>query len=70
MGLVRNLALDMIQKHGNEFTADFEQNKKVLEKYVEFKSKSLRNKVAGYITGYVNKNIAASRVEEKEGQPK
>ncbi|MGQ9780814.1 MAG: 30S ribosomal protein S17e [Nitrososphaeria archaeon] len=66
MGLVKNLALDLIQRHGDEFTADFEQNKKLLEKYVQFNSKSLRNKVAGHITSYVNKKMAASKGEEEE----
>ena len=68
MGQVRNLALELIQKHNDEFTTDFEQNKKVIEKYVSFRSKSLRNMVAGYITGYVNKNVEVPESEEKEVQ--
>ena len=68
MGLVRNLALELIQKHEKEFTADFEQNKKTIDKYIQFRSKSMRNMVAGYITGYVNKNVEAPEEEEKEEQ--
>lgn len=64
MGLVRNLALTLIEKYGKEFTTDFETNKKVVEKYVKFYSKSLRNMVAGYITSYMRK---LDRVEEGEG---
>ncbi|MGD0330201.1 MAG: 30S ribosomal protein S17e [Nitrososphaeria archaeon] len=66
MGLVRNLSLDLIQNHKEEFTSDFEQNKKVIEKYINFRSKSLRNMVAGYITGYINKNAEVPESEEKE----
>ena len=66
MGQVRNLALDLIQKHSEEFTSNFEQNKKVIEKYVSFRSKSLRNMVAGYVTSYVNKNAEVPESEEKE----
>ncbi|MEM2073116.1 MAG: 30S ribosomal protein S17e [Nitrososphaeria archaeon] len=61
MGLVRNLALVLIEKYGKEFTTDFEANKRVVEKYVKFYSKSLRNMVAGYITSYMRK---LDRVEE------
>ena len=68
MGLVRNLSLDLIQKHIEEFTSDFEQNKKVIEKYISFNSKSLRNMIAGYITGYINKNAEVPESEEKEKQ--
>lgn len=64
MGLVRNLALTLIEKYGKEFTTDFETNKKVVEKYVKFYSKSLRNMVAGYITSYMRK---LDRVEEGKG---
>jgi small subunit ribosomal protein S17e len=66
LGQVRNLSLDLIQKHKEEFTLDFEQNKKVIEKYISFRSKSLRNMVAGYITGYINKNSKVAESEEKE----
>ena len=64
MGLVRNLALTLIEKYGKEFTTDFETNKKVVEKYVKFYSKSLRNMVAGCITSYMRK---LDRVEEGKG---
>ncbi|MCX8188550.1 MAG: 30S ribosomal protein S17e [Nitrososphaeria archaeon] len=65
MGIVRNLALMLIEKYGKEFTTDFEENKKIVGKYVKFYSKGLRNMVAGYITSYMRK---LDRVEEgKEG---
>ncbi|MFX1326349.1 MAG: 30S ribosomal protein S17e, partial [Promethearchaeota archaeon] len=31
------------------FTTDFEQNKKLLDKYLEIDSKHLRNRISGYI---------------------
>jgi small subunit ribosomal protein S17e len=66
LGQVRNIALELIQKHSGEFTSDFEQNKKIIEKYVSFTSKSLRNMVAGYVTSYVHKSIEVPESEEKE----
>ncbi len=32
------------------FTADFDQNKKLVEEYTNIMSKEVRNRVAGYIT--------------------
>ncbi|MEM3403962.1 MAG: 30S ribosomal protein S17e [Nitrososphaeria archaeon] len=66
MGQVRNLAFLLINKYGNEFSDDFEKNKQILDKYVKFNSKSLRNMVAGYITSYVNKNVKKVVEAEEE----
>lgn len=66
MGQVRNIAFLLINKYGNEFSNDFEKNKQILDKYVKFNSKSLRNMVAGYITSYVNKNVKKVVEAEEE----
>lgn len=66
MGQVRNVALELMEKHGKEFTVDFEQNKKVIEKYVVFNTRQFRNMVAGYITGNVNSNIKSEDAEKEE----
>jgi small subunit ribosomal protein S17e len=34
----------------NDFTKDFEVNKKLVEQYTNIKSKGVRNRIAGYIT--------------------
>jgi small subunit ribosomal protein S17e len=39
------------------FTGDFEHNKRVVAQLVEFRSKKLRNQVAGYITHVVNASL-------------
>ncbi len=66
MGQVRNVALELMEKHSKEFTIDFGQNKKVIEKYVVFNSREFRNMVAGYITGYVNSNIKTEEAKKEE----
>jgi len=48
--LVKNIAEKLFEEHGSEFTTDFEKNKELVKKYVDIKSKKLRNVVAGYIT--------------------
>jgi small subunit ribosomal protein S17e len=47
---VKNLGKELFAKYAEEFTADFEKNKKIVESYIDLKSKKLRNIIAGYIT--------------------
>ena len=47
---VKHLGKEIFAKYAEQFTTDFEKNKKIVEKYVGLKSKKLRNILAGYIT--------------------
>lgn len=40
----------IMNKYGDMFGGDFEENKEKLKKVAEIGSKTLRNKIAGYIT--------------------
>ena len=40
----------LMKEHGSEFQKDFNKNKEIVEKFVDVKSKKLRNVVAGYVT--------------------
>ncbi|HDI02825.1 MAG TPA: 30S ribosomal protein S17e [Candidatus Aenigmarchaeota archaeon] len=44
---IKNLARELLEKYPENLTADFEKNKEFLKKVIE--SKSLRNKIAGYV---------------------
>jgi len=57
---VKNIAKEILQKYFELFTDDFEKNKKILEKVAVFRSKKLRNVVAGYITSLIKKIKEAS----------
>jgi small subunit ribosomal protein S17e len=46
---IRRLAERLIETHPDMFTEDFEENKKLVSEVVNFPSKAIRNKVAGYI---------------------
>jgi small subunit ribosomal protein S17e len=55
MGRVKSIAVkvladELIKKHGNRFTIDFEKNKKVLNEVKKIQSKRVRNILAGYIS--------------------
>ncbi|MDI6806862.1 MAG: 30S ribosomal protein S17e [Candidatus Aenigmarchaeota archaeon] len=47
---IKNVAQELFERYGNEFTTNFGKNKELIEKICEIKSKRLRNMIAGYIT--------------------
>lgn len=40
----------LLERYPNAFTTDFEQNKESVEKLTNIESKSVRNRIAGYVT--------------------
>ena len=60
MGSIKNTAIktlgkQLISEYGKKFSDDFEKNKKVLEEIRRFKSKYIRNVLAGFITREMKK---------------
>ena len=53
---VKRLGKDLYEAHGDKFTGDFDKNKKVLDEFIEVKSKKLRNILAGYMTNLKKQN--------------
>ena len=62
MDRIKRLSYEVLDKHKPEFGEDFADNKKVLDQVSIIRSKSLKNKVAGYITKFIKKEIR----EEKD----
>ena len=52
---VKNLARKLIEIFPDKFTKNFEKNKEWIDKVVQLESKTIRNKVAGYLTHLVEK---------------
>lgn len=54
---MKRIALDIYKRAensgANDLTTEFENNKKNIIKYADIPSKSMRNKIAGYITKYI-----------------
>jgi small subunit ribosomal protein S17e len=46
---------------GVTFTGDFEENKRIVEACTNVKSKTIRNRIAGYITSKINGKIRRER---------
>ncbi|MBU0456676.1 MAG: 30S ribosomal protein S17e [Nanoarchaeota archaeon] len=47
---IKRKSRELLGMHGDHFTTDFVQNKKIAAQYVVVTSKKLRNIVAGYMT--------------------
>ncbi|TFF86415.1 MAG: 30S ribosomal protein S17e [Promethearchaeota archaeon] len=47
---IKRIAHDVRDKYPNKFTTDFEKNKLLLDEIAIIPSKTLRNRIAGYIT--------------------
>lgn len=47
---IKRKTKELIKMHGDKFTTDFEQNKKLTDSYANIFSKKLRNVIAGYAT--------------------
>ena len=54
---VKNIAKDLFEKHSDKFTTDFSKNKKIMDQFIEIKSKKLKNSVTGYITSLKRQEI-------------
>ena len=47
---IKRLANSLIEQNKGRFDGDYSKNKEVMKELVSIPSKTLRNKVAGYIT--------------------
>jgi small subunit ribosomal protein S17e len=64
---VKNAARTLLAYYPDEFTADFETNKRLVEQYTDVKTKKVRNRIAGYLVRLVKIRIAMDRAEAAEG---
>lgn len=51
---VKRIARELVKRFPNRFTANFEENKKILSSIALIPSTRLRNSIAGYITRLVS----------------
>ena len=55
---IKRVAIELAKLYPNEFTDDFEHNKKMVSELSDVRSNLMRNRIAGYITRY-RQRIAA-----------
>jgi small subunit ribosomal protein S17e len=52
---IKRVAIELLARFPDAFTIDFAENKKKVEEHTDITSKTLRNRVAGYITKKMKK---------------
>ena len=58
---IKKVSKELIVKYPDVFKADFEVNKKLLQKYTYIQSKSVRNRIAGYMTHLIKNQIISKK---------
>jgi small subunit ribosomal protein S17e len=54
---IKNFSKDLLKTHRGTFTGDFEYNKDKVAEFTNIKNKTIRNRVAGYITRTLTKGV-------------
>ncbi|HYY47625.1 MAG TPA: 30S ribosomal protein S17e [Thermoplasmata archaeon] len=49
---IKRVAIELVKLYPNEFTADYEHNKKMVSELTDVRSVLMRNRIAGYISRY------------------
>lgn len=65
---IKRIVRELYNKYRDEIKDDFKSNKEIIMKYVDVKSKKIRNRLAGYLTRYykIMKEKESKQTEEKE----
>ena len=49
---IKRVAIELVERFPEKFTADFDHNKKMVDELAEIQGKAMRNRIAGYVTTY------------------
>ena len=52
---IKRVAIDLVKKFPDKFTADFQQNKIMVSQLTDITNIKMRNRVAGYVTRFRKK---------------
>jgi len=63
---IKRISYEVLDKHKSKFGEDFADNKKILDEVSIVRSKSLKNKVAGYITKFIKKEIREEKSKKAQ----
>ena len=64
MDMIKSISFDVLDEHKSKFNVDFTDNKKALNQISIIRSKGLKNKVAGYITRFIKKELREEKVKQ------
>ena len=66
MDRIKRLSFEVLADHKSKFGEDFVDNKKMLNQVSIIRSKGLKNKVAGYITRFIKKEIREEKFKQDQ----
>ena len=64
MDRIKRISFEVLDEHKSKFGEDFVENKKALNQISIIRSKGLKNKIAGYITRFIKKQIREEKVKQ------
>ncbi len=64
---IKKAAKALLHHYPDEFTTDFETNKRLVEQYTDVKAKKARNRIAGYLVRLVRIRMADELAEAQQG---
>ena len=64
MDRIKRLSFEVLDAHKSKFGEDFVENKKALNQISIIRSKGLKNKIAGYITRFIKKQIREEKFKQ------
>jgi len=63
---IKRLSYEVLDIHKSKFGEDFADNKKILDEVSIIRSKSLKNKITGYITRFIKKEIREEKAKQAQ----
>ena len=66
MDRIKRISYEVLDKYKSRFGEDFADNKKILNEVSIVRSKSLKNKITGYITRYIKKEIREKKSKKEQ----
>lgn len=48
--IIKRTAMKIVEEYKNELTTDFEKNREFLDSILKVEGKTMRNRIAGYVT--------------------
>ena len=66
MDRIKRISYEVLEDHKSMFGEDFADNKKVLDQISIIRSKSLKNKISGYITRLIKRENREAKVKEAQ----
>ena len=54
---IKRVAIELLKKYPDVFTSDYQHNKQKVQELTDVKTDTMRNRIAGMVTRYVNQHM-------------